>query len=277
MENFQRGKKVKKWGIRVLLVISLSFALAPLIYMWLVAFTPSNELFRSLIPLRLTLANLKVTFLKYRNTFHYFANSMFISSMVVLVTLLLGSIAGYSLSRFRIVGQKLIISGLLAAYMVPSIILVLGYFQLVVRLGIYNTYTGLILVDSAFTLPFTILLLKNGFDTIPREIDESAVIDGCSRIGACFRIAIPLNTPSLIASVLWSFLYAWSEYTFALILTSGAAKRPIALGITHAIEQYVIRWNLLMTMAILASLPLLVFFIVAQKYIIRGFSGGSLK
>lgn len=277
MERFQRGKKVKKWGIRVLLVISLSSVLAPLIYMCLVAFTPSDELFRSLIPLRLTLVNFKVILLEDRRAIRYFANSMFISSMVVLVTLLLGSIAGYSLSRFRIVGQKFVISGLLGAYMIPPIILVLGYFRIVARLGIYNTYTALILASSAFTLPYTILLLKNGFDTVPREIDESAMIDGCSRIGACFRVAIPLNTPSLIASALWCFLYGWGEYMYALIFTSGEAKRPITLGIASYMQQYVTLWNSLMSMAILSSLPLLVFFIVAQKYIIRGFSGGSLK
>jgi len=189
---------------------------------------------------------------------------------------ILGALAGYGFSRFKLPAKHLLLLGILAAQMFPGAVLMIPYFNLSRQLGLYNTYLALIMIDTTFALPLVIWLLKSYFDSIPVTIEEAALIDGCGRAKVLFLIVAPIARAGVIGTGMLAFIRAWNEFLFALILTKGPERAPITVGLAELFGQYSINWNGIMAITTLAVLPLLVVFIFVQRYVISGITSGAV-
>lgn len=204
-------------------------------------------------------------------------NSYIVSIGTTILTVSLSTLAAYGFSRFRFFGRTALLVYALASQMFPHALLVIPYFFILQRLGLYDTYLGLIISYCAFCLPLCMWMLWNYFDTIPISLDEAALIDGCSRIKIIFGVIVPLATPGILATAAFSFLYAWNNFLFALCLTGSDKMRPLTVLIAGLVGEYTTQWNELMAMAFFQSVPLIIVFVFLQKYVVSGITAGAVK
>jgi multiple sugar transport system permease protein len=207
----------------------------------------------------------------------YFLNSLIISGVTTLLSITLASLAGYGFSRFKLPGGRAMMVGVLAAQMFPGIVLLIPYFTLASRLRMLNTYSVLILAYTSFSLPFCVWMMKGFFDGIPTELDEAATIDGCSSLGAFARVVLPLSLPGVVATAIFSFLVAWNEYLFAVVLATRENMYVVTVGIALNIGQFRIQWNELMAGAVLATVPTIILYALLERHLVRGLSAGAVK
>lgn len=204
---------------------------------------------------------------------HSFSNSLIITSISTFLTLFLGALAAYAHTRFSFQGKKQFMFSILVTQMIPRAAIIIPLYLIMGYLGLRDTRLGLIIVYTGFLLPVVIWILRNYFVTIPKEIGEAAIIDGCSHVGALFRIILPLSTPALFATGAYTFLTAWNEFFFALILTSFNAK-TITVVTTEFSTQGGINYGMMTTAGVIGSLVPVILAIVFQKYIIKGLTAG---
>ena len=206
-----------------------------------------------------------------------FLNSYVIALVVTAFSLFIGALAAYALARFRFKGQRVVIMFLIITQMFPLVLLCIPYFRLVVRLGLYDTLTALIVVYTTFTLPFCILMLRSYFAQIPKDMEEAAMVDGCSRLGAIARTLLPMSFPALVGAGLYTFLLAWNEFLFAVVLIESWGKRVITIAIYSLLAEFVTEWSMMMAFSVLASAPLVIAFIFLQRYVVQGMTAGAIK
>jgi multiple sugar transport system permease protein len=192
------------------------------------------------------------------------------------MSLFLGTMAAYALARFDFIGHRSVMMFLITTQMFPLVLLCIPYFRVFVALGLYDTLTALVIVYLTFTLPFCILMLRSYFLNIPRDIEEAATVDGCSRVGAIFRILVPMSWPAFIGAGLYTFLLAWNEFLFAVVLIESWSNRVLTMAIYSLLAEFVTDWNTMMAFSVLASLPLVIAFILLQKYMVQGMTAGAL-
>jgi multiple sugar transport system permease protein len=207
----------------------------------------------------------------------FFLNSAVVALGTVIFTTFAATLAAYALSRFRIPGKPFILVGLLVTQLIPAVLLVMPLFISLRTLGLLNTWWGLILVHSAFALPFTTYLLTGFLDAIPKELDEAAKIDGCSDIAAFRWVIVPLLAPSLAAASTYVFIYSWNEFIYALTFMTRETTRTLPVGLHSFIGEYLIRWDLLTAGGVIATLPTVIFFLLVQRKLIEGLTAGAVK
>ena len=205
-----------------------------------------------------------------------FVNSMSIALVVTAMSLFLGTLAAYALARFDFIGHRSVMMFLITTQMFPLVLLCIPYFRIFVALGLYDTLTALVIVYLTFTLPFCILMLRSYFLNIPRDIEEAATVDGCSRVGAIFRMLVPMSWPAFIGAGLYTFLLSWNEFLFAVVLIESWSNRVLTMAIYSLLAEFVTDWDTMMAFSVLASLPLVVAFILLQKYMVQGMTAGAL-
>jgi len=215
--------------------------------------------------------------LLWTNFPRYFLNSTIISLGTALLSTLIGSLAGYGFSRFVFRGRATLIGIILASQMLPGVLLVGPYFKMLARFGLYNTYVGLILAFTSITLPFSTWMLKGFIDTVPEELDEAALIDGCSRLGAFVRVVLPVITPGMVATMIFAFLLAWGDLLWVLVLTSGERMATVTLGLSRLVTQFRIIWPQLMAGSVVGALPPVILYLVLQNYLVEGLTAGAVK
>jgi multiple sugar transport system permease protein len=201
---------------------------------------------------------------------------MVISLVVTLLSLVLGAMAAYALARFNFAGQRAVLMFLITTQMFPLVLLCIPYFRIFITFGLYDTRTSLVIVYLTFTLPFCILMLRSYFINIPRDIEEAAMVDGCSRLGAIFRTLVPISYPAFVGAGLYTFLLAWNEFLFAVVLIESWENRVLTMAIYSLMAEFVTDWNAMMAFSVLASLPLVVAFIFLQRYMVQGMTAGAL-
>ncbi len=206
----------------------------------------------------------------------YLLNSVIVAVGSTALSLVLGSLAAYSLARFRLRGRETIMTGLILTRLVPPVTLVIPLYLLWRNLHLLDTYQGLILVDLTFNLPFTIWIMRGFFLDIPVELEEASLVDGSSRFGAFGRIALPLVAPGLATTAIFGVLFSWNEFLFASVLTTEHA-RTITPSISGYITDKAILWGRLYAAAALILLPVMVFALLAQRHLGRGVTSGALK
>lgn len=207
----------------------------------------------------------------------YTRNSTLVSVSSAALALTISCLAAYGMARYRFKGVKVVLSIFLLSQMFPGASILIPVTRTVMKLGMYNTLAGLGLVYAAFFVPFSSWMLYGYFRAIPRELDEAAHIDGCSRMGILTRIIIPLTVPGLAATFVFSFLGAWNEFLFALVLTNQNSVRTLPVGVQALIGQYMTDWNLLCSSAIIFAIPPLVLFFLFEKALLRGLTAGAVK
>jgi multiple sugar transport system permease protein len=185
--------------------------------------------------------------------------------------------AAYGIARTHIRGRTLYLLFLLTAQMLPSVLIVIPLFVLFKPLGLINSYQGVIIADTALALPFAIIILRTSFLQIPLDLEEAALIDGCSRIAALWRIIVPLVRSGVIAVAMFSFLTAWGEFVFALSFLQNVDLQPVSVGIFSFIGMYTTQWGALMAFSVMIALPALIAFLLLQRHFISGLTTGAVK
>lgn len=204
-------------------------------------------------------------------------NSFIISSAVTLICLFTGTFAGYAFTRLRFPGRGPLLYFFLFTNMAPPIAIVISLYFIYTRIGLFDTKLGLILIYSSLITPFVVWLMRGYFLSIPRDLEDAALIDGCSRFGTLFRIIIPLSIPGLIATGILSFLMAWEEFLFALILTNSETAKTITVIIAEFIGKHYVDYGMITAGGVLAALPPVLVALAFSRYIIRGLTRGAVK
>jgi len=274
-----KRKKIIKPVIILWTVIIVAFLLFPFFVMISTMLKPGTEVYVSppyWIPKKVAWSN----FIKLwtQHPFgKYFLNSFIIAAGTTLLTTILCVPAAYAVSRFRFYGQKLILYLYLVVQMFSPIIVVIALFKIIARMQLLDTYLGLILVNTVFTLAFVTWMLSGYFKTIPVDIEEAALIDGCSRIQTIIKIMIPISAPGLVTTIIYSFIASWNEFMFALTLVQSIQKTPLTLGLYNFVGRYTTQWELLTAAAFLAVIPIIVLFLLIEKQLVAGIVGGAVK
>ncbi len=275
----QRQRLRAKVAVIAGLVIGAAFAGLPVVWMLSTSFKANGEVFQ--VPPRLITKSFSfdayTKILTNGSQLRFFLNSYIVALSVTALTLLVAILAGYGFSRFNFPLKRSINAVIVSVQAVPPITLVIPYFGLVVALGLYNTYPGLILTHMVFTLPYAIIMTTAYFNTLPRELDESVKVDGASGWTALWRILVPISVPGLVAVGVYTFMISWNEYLFALTLTRTDDMRTVPIGIQLLMGQHSYEWNQMMAMSILGSIPVLVLFLLFQRRFIGGLTAGAVK
>ena len=195
----------------------------------------------------------------------------------VALSLGLAAPAAYALAQFRIRGTNLVLFAILVTQMVPGIVVANALYSAYSDLGLLNSYVGLILADSTAGVPFAIIILRSFMQSIPREIIEAARVDGAGRLRVLRSVVLPVSSNALITAAVFTFLFTWSDFLFALTLTTTETVRPITLGIYQYLGAHTNQWNAVMATSVMASVPAAVLLVVAQRHVAAGATGGSVK
>jgi multiple sugar transport system permease protein len=213
---------------------------------------------------------------------HYFLNSLIVSVAATVCSVVIAIFAAYGISRYRFRGRQAFTLTVLSTQMFPGILFLLPLFVIFVNieksigLRLYGTYWGLVITYLTFSLPFAIWMLVGYFNSIPHELEEAAMVDGATPIGALFRILIPVSLPGIVAVAIFAFITAWGEVLFASVLTTDAT-RTLAIGLRNYASQSNVYWNQLMAASIVVSLPVVIAFLAMQRYIVGGLTAGGVK
>ena len=207
----------------------------------------------------------------------YTVNSLVVAGSATVLTLLMGSLAAFAFARFRFSGKRFILLIFLLSQMLPGASVIIPLFQLVTVAGLYDTLFGLILVHTAIMLPFVIWLLYGFFSGIPKEVEDAALIDGCSKVTALWKVILPLALPGLGATALFAFLGSWNEFFFSLLLTTSDSARTIPVGIGLFVGEFQDVWNQMSAAAVLFSIPPLLLFLAMRKTFVKGLAAGAIQ
>lgn len=277
-------KKLTKIIVYILLFIVSTCAVVPFFWMVSTSFKSRAEIFTSppvWIPEDPSLSpylDLGRKDIFGNASFYDFAkNSTIVALATGATTVVMASLAGYSLSRFRFRGSKFLRYTILLGQMMPGALLLIPLYLFITNLGLQDTHMSLILAYTSFTLPYATYILRGYFESIPASLDESALIDGCTRVGALFRIVLPLAAPGIVVTFVSAFIMAWNEFMFALVFLNSFPKWTLPLALGSFRGQYLVEWSFLFAGATLVTLPVLLLFLILQKWIAEGFVAGAIK
>ena len=272
---------------RIILILAVVGFTLPLVVLLSTSFKLPLEYFEyppKLVPASPTLRNYMVT-LGLRTTesggtmsiVRYIINSIGVASLTVILCLTTGTVAAYSFARFHFPFRMSLLFATLAIRMVPRISIAVPLFLLFRTLNITNTWLAVALAHSTFTLPFAVWMLQGFFQDIPREVEESAEIDGASRLGVIVRIFLPLAAPGMAATGIFASILSWNEFVYALVLTSTGRAQTVPVAISLYIMERGIYWGELMSAACLATIPVVIFGLSVQRFLATGLSAGAVK
>ena len=265
--------------IWVFLIMVCIYCLIPFAWMLSTSLKTEAEAFRippTWIPLEATIDSYIGIWVR-KNFGIYFLNSTIISLATAILSTFFGALAGYGFSRFLFRGRKFLIGFFLATQMLPGVLLVGPYFKILSRLGLYDTRTGLIIAFLTICLPFSTWMMKGFIDKVPLELDQSAMVDGCSRIGLFFKIVLPIVAPGMVATILFAFLLAWGDLLWALCLTSSENMITVTLGIARTVGEFRIIWPMLMAGSLVGGMPAILLYIFLQRLLVQGLTAGAVK
>ena len=270
------GKHVLVYGLGLFFVL---FSILPLLWGVSTALKLPEDVYAfppRWIPKTITFENFVAVF-HNRNLIHAFFNTLIIAISTTAVALVVGVLGGYGFSRFRFPGRNTLLWSVLFTKLFPRVVVIVPFFVTLRNLQFINTYQGLILVYLMVTFPVAIWLLKGFFDKIPLEIEEAAIVDGCSLPQLLWQVVLPMARPAMVAVAMYSFILAWNEFLFALVFTNGLERRPLSVALAFFIDENGIRWGELMAASIVMSLPAILVFTLAQRMLVRGLSDGAVK
>ena len=257
------------------------FCVVPFLWMVKTAFEAPGGIFQphpQWIPVMPTLNNFKMVLTDpTAGTGRAFVNSLIISTGAVLLGLTLTTLAGYALSRFRFRGKMPVVMYLLASQMIPGTLTLVVVYLIIAKAGLLNTYWGLILAHGAGAVPFSSLMLKGYFDSVPYELEEQGMIDGCTRLQSLYKIVLPLAAPAVAAVAMFLFLGAWDDFILALTLITDEKTRPLSTQIIYWMGFGRTEWGAAMAYSVVTVTPVMIVFILLQRYIVAGLTAGFSK
>lgn len=279
MGTIKRKLSMFNAGMYAILALASGLVLIPTLWMVSTAFKTNEEVMISppkWIPDNPTFESFTRIWKDYP-FLDYFLNSVFIVFVSTFITVAFAALAGYGASRFKFRGKGTFLSFLLVTQMFPSIMLLIPFYKVLKTFGLIDSHWGLIVVYIAFALPMCTWMMLGFFQGIPKELDEAAMIDGCSQMRTFAQIILPLSLPGIAATAIYSFLMGWNEYMFAFILVTTETMKTLPVGIGQLNGYYKVVWNDMMAASIISSLPLIVLFLFMQKYFISSLTAGAVK
>lgn len=274
----QRYRQLKRWSLFALMAVIVIIINLPVITMILNSFQSTAAIIasRSIFPTEVSLQN--YLFLSARTAFWtYFRNSMIVSGGGTLIGIVVSALAGYALSRYHSFVLSSYSRLLLMIQMFPLILALIPLFILFRNLGLVNTHLSVILLYTVVHMPFATWMFRAFFDTIPRELEQAAQVDGCTRIQAFLRIVLPLSGPGIAAVTIFSFLYSYNEFFIANVFLRNERVMTVPVGMQMFMQQYATDWGSLMAAATMAMIPTFILFLFVQKYMMYGAIAGGVK
>lgn len=273
----QERKRRIKYAIGAGLIVILTIDLLPYLWLLISSFRASDDPFTSsVLPSHYTLENYLEIF-KSQDMIRPFMNSLIVAVGATIITMLLALLAAYGFSRYVFKGREFLLSFLVNLRTFPALLLAIALYVMAVNTGLYNTYVPLILANTMMNLPFAIWNVKTVMDGIPRDLEESALVDGLSRTSVIWRIIVPVATPGLAATAIYVFILTWNEYLFATTFMNSNDMQLVTSVIASAVTQFGVDYGWLMTTAMLASVPAIIMFIAIQRFIVGGLTAGGVK
>ena len=261
------------------LIIFTLIALYPILNVFTISIRPNNRLLST----DLSIIPANATFRQYIELFTnrpfmlWVRNSALVSAIVTFTGVVLASTAGYALSRFKFIGKEASMTGILTTQMFPATMLLLPMYIMLIKLGLLNSYLGIIIVYSATALPFCVWQMKGYYDTISYSLEESARIDGCNKCQAFYKIILPLAAPALVITALFSFMTAWSEYIVAAQVLQDTNLYTLPLGLKSFQSNLTTEWGFYAAASLVVSIPVVALFILLSKWLVSGLTLGSVK
>lgn len=250
----------------------------PFFWMVATAFKSSHEIFvfpPYFFPQDFTVDNFLHLFEQTRFLV-YFKNSLFVATSTVILTLIVTTAGAYSLTRYSFSGREKLATLILTTYMFAPIMIAIPFYVLIKKIGIANTHFALIMAYTTFCLPFSLWLLRSFFQSIPIVLEEAALTDGANRIQAVLYVLLPLAFPGIIATGIFTFILAWNDYIFVRILITSDELKTLSVGIADLYNATVIDWGMIMAGGLLITIPVLIFFICIQRYLVAGWGTGGV-
>lgn len=267
------GLNICAWTV----VLAVAF---PLLWMVVTSIKPQSELFLrppTLLPGTVTFEHYW-RLLTETKFLVYFRNSVVLASATTLVVVAIATVGAYSLVRFRYRGRETLALLVLFTYLLPSVVLIIPLYLLLVSVGVANTILSLVIAYTTFALPYALWLMRSFMAGIPEDLESAALVDGASRLGAFRDVILPQLLPGIISTILFTFILSWNEYLYALVLVNSDGARPLTTGVMNIlISSFNIEWSLLMAASVMMSVPLIVIFAFLQSYLTRGFGDGAVK
>jgi arabinogalactan oligomer / maltooligosaccharide transport system permease protein len=279
MKNGNFKKYLIDFGTYGILIAFTIIAIYPILQVVTISLRPADRLLSTslaIIPEDWTLNAYKELFTG-RPFLVWMGNSLLISLVVTLTGVVLASMAGYAFSRFSFRGKNFGLLSLLVTQMFPATMLLLPLYIMLVKLGLINTYLGVVLVYSSTALPFCIWTMKGYYDTIPDSLEEAAKIDGCNQFAAFYKIVLPLAAPALVIVALFSFMTAWAEYIVAAQILQDSHLWTLPLGLKSFESNMSTEWGLYAAASLVVSIPVVILFLALSKYLVSGLTLGSVK
>lgn len=270
----------KGYGLSLVSLLLLGIFLFPIYWMVVTSLRTSTEIFAyppQFIPNHTDLTYFREVVFENEKVLPYLRNSFLVGAGTTLLTLLLASPAAYGLAHLPLRGKNLLLLISLSSLMFPAIMLATPMFVMFSQLGFTNNFLGLIIANTALSMPFAITVLRPFYRSIPTELSEAARVDGCTTWTAFWRIILPLSRPGLLTAGIFTFLFGWGDLLFAISLVNSDNLRPITAGLWNYMGGNVTKWNLVMALSTVAMLPPLILFLFAQRYVVAGLTSGSVK
>jgi multiple sugar transport system permease protein len=264
---------------RLAILAYVVFALFPLYWLLKVSVTPNKLLYSEGIkmwPSRTSFEHFDFV-LKHSEFPTFFKNSLIVSGSTAIIVTVLASLAGYAMSRFSFRGKYWIVTLMLLTQMFPLVMLVAPIFKMLSPLGLTNSLTGLVIVYTAFNVPFATFLMQSFFDGIPKDLEEAAMIDGATQFVAFRQIILPLTLPGIAATLGFVFTAAWSELLFSLMLISGNDAATFPVGLLSFVSKFSVDFGQMMAAGVMALIPACLFFLLIQRYLVQGLTAGAVK
>jgi len=263
------------WVPSLTLVVLTIF---PYLWIFLTSIKPEAELWSPdfhYLPQRITLENY-VQLLTSTPIARYFVNSTIVASLSTVLALAVAVSAAYSFSRFRFWGRNFLMTLFLVIPMFPTVLILIPLFVIMRNLHLLGSYVALLIAYTTFVIPFSVWMLTGFFAAFPVDLEEAGMVDGCSRLGAVFRILVPMALPGIIATGIYIFIVAWNEFLFALMFTA-ANTRTLPVGLYSFIGEYDVHWGLLTATGMVVTIPVVILFFLVQGHLIRGLTAGAIK
>lgn len=278
MKRQERSLNIIKY---IALFIIMLFLLFPLYWVLMTSFKTNMEAYRSVptfIPAEPTVQSYINLFTENNDFFVYYKNNFIVSGATALITTVLAILSGYALSRFHFRWNGWVMAALLSSQMFLVVSRMISLYDLMNKMHLINTHPGLILALVAAMLPFTVMLMSSFFDSVPREVEEAAYVDGASRMQVLWRIVTPLVKPGMLAVAIYAFLMTWDDYLHAVTLIQTDSLRTMSAGVAmRYLGELSYDWSLINTISIVGTVPMLILFFFFQKYMVKGLVAGAVK
>ena len=261
-----------------IIVAFLATIIFPLYFMAITAFKYENEIYSVLtwLPQRPTLKNFADVIESFRIHI-YVRNSAIVATSTTAIVVVIATLAAYSLTRLRYPGRTWMARGVLFIYLIPGSLMFIPMYMIIIRLRLQDTYLGLIVANMTFSVPFCTWLLMGYLRNISVEMEEAALIDGCTRLSSLWHIVIPLSVPGIVASSIFTFNGVWNEFIFALILTQDERHRMLSVGLSNFYRTDYYMIGPMMAGSLIAMTPVVILYIIAQRYVVSGLAAGAVK